>query len=478
MIKQKNSNKFLKILLSIVTVCVIFSAYAFNIQKTYTGNEVKECAIDESLVCDLNENLITGLVKYYLPNGKLTNEVNFKDGKIEGLSRIYYPNGNLEVEVKFKDGRKNGFFKSYYPNGNLKFEKNYKDGKLDGTAKGFYKNGDLEYEKNYKNGKIEGLVKKYSEDGTLKIEPAYVYIGEFEVKKCATDESLLCDVNEKLITGLVKYHYSNGKLEREVNFKNGKIEGLVKEYSEDGALKTESEYAITTQKTNTQKIYSMFDVNCDFTTKETFCTTKSGSPLTGILYVRDVNGQLQGEFTFKNGKEDGLIKEYHKNGRLKKETTYKNGKENGLVKEYYENGRLFREVFVKDGKQDGITKVYYENGQIHLEGLYKDGQLNGVLKTYHENGTLQSETVYKNGKQEHPAHIHNFAKHYKGMGASYEEAALIAYCIEKNQGANTVITITQNYQYGNFKGGDRLVELTGCQLVVSFDRMKNQIHNK
>lgn len=84
------------------------------------------------------------------------------------------------------------------------------------------------------------------------------------------------------------------------------------------------------------------------------------------------NGQLEieSETPFKNGKENGIEKEYYKNGRLKRETPYTDGKLNGVVKEYYETGELLREAPYKNGEHDGVAKIYDKNGQLREKHFY------------------------------------------------------------------------------------------------------------
>ncbi len=85
-------------------------------------------------------------------------------------------------------------------------------------------------------------------------------------------------------TGKFKKNYATGKLEQEVNYKNGKREGLLKGYHTTGKLEQEENY--------------------------------------------------------KNGKEEGVTKEYYENGKLEKELSYKNGKLEGVTKNYYYTGKL------------------------------------------------------------------------------------------------------------------------------------------
>ena len=75
----------------------------------------------------------------------------------------------------------------------------------------------------------------------------------------------------------------------------------------------------------------------------------------------------------KNGKVEGLYKEYYKSGALWYEANYKNGKKEGLAKEYYESGALRGEANYKNGKPEGLVKEYYESGALKSEVNFKDG---------------------------------------------------------------------------------------------------------
>ena len=62
------------------------------------------------------------------------------------------------------------------------------------------------------------------------------------------------------------------------------------------------------------------------------------------------------------------------------ERPYKNGKRDGIRKEYYETGRLKTEMPYKNGKTYGVTKSYHENGNLRAEVPYKNETLHGQLK--------------------------------------------------------------------------------------------------
>jgi hypothetical protein len=56
-------------------------------------------------------------------------------------------------------------------------------------------------------------------------------------------------------------------------------------------------------------------------------------------------------------------------------------------------------LFDKDGKKDGLWKEWYENGQLRWEKNYKDGKLDGLARGWYKNGQLRWENNYKDGER-------------------------------------------------------------------------------
>ena len=111
------------------------------------------------------------------------------------------------------------------------------------------------------------------------------------------------------------------------------------------------------------------------------------------------DGQLEFERNYKDGKPDGLTREWYDNGQLRREKNYKDGKIVGLSRIWYgEDGQLADEVNYKDGKKDGFHRMWYENGQLIWERNYKDGRKDGFDRIWYKNGQLKKESNYKNGR--------------------------------------------------------------------------------
>ena len=119
-----------------------------------------------------------------------------------------------------------------------------------------------------------------------------------ELTNKGTKDSQLMYSEGKLFNGIGFDVYSNGKLKSEVNYKDGKKDGLHNSWN--------------------------------------------------------YNSQLWNERNYKDGKEDGLQRSWDEDGQLEYEGNYKDGKEDGLQKEWYEDGQFRFEKNYKDGKEDGL----------------------------------------------------------------------------------------------------------------------------
>lgn len=75
------------------------------------------------------------------------------------------------------------------------------------------------------------------------------------------------------------------------------------------------------------------------------------------------NGKKKNEGTFKDGKPNGLVTRWFENGQKKLERTFKDGKPDGLYTDWYENGQKNKEITFKDGKR--ISKKWWnEDGSV------------------------------------------------------------------------------------------------------------------
>mgnify|MGYP000223978526 CR=1 FL=1 len=90
---------------------------------------------------------------------------------------------------------------------------------------------------------------------------------------------------------------------------------------------------------------------------------KDGKP-DGINTEWYENGQKTYEGTHKDGKQDGLWTEWYDNGQKKYEGTFKDGKRDGKCTGWYEDGKKEEEGTFKDSIRDGKWTYYNEDGTV------------------------------------------------------------------------------------------------------------------
>ncbi len=125
---------------------------------------------------------------------------------------------------------------------------------------------------------------------------------------------------------------------------------------------------------------------------------KDGKP-DGLLTAWAENGQRVLEATYKDGNLDGPWLKWYENGQKHLEQTYKDGQLDGPFTGWDENGQKWSERTYKDGKEDGPYTNWHQNGQKQQEGACKDGELDGLMTMWHENGQKAAEVTFKDGKE-------------------------------------------------------------------------------
>jgi len=135
---------------------------------------------------------------------------------------------------------------------------------------------------------------------------------------------------------------------------------------------------------------------------------------TGEVFYCNEDGKVRTWCNFKDGKRDGLYRQWHDNGQLEDEGNYKGGGRDGIWRVWYWNGQQLNESNNKDGKKDGLMRVWMINGQLKREHNYKDGKLDGLVREWHDNGLLEYEGQFKEGKKD------GRCKSYYGNGSLEE----------------------------------------------------------
>ena len=274
----------------------------------------------KKLVDYVEDNLTKkGIVKY-------SGAINLKKGAME----IFSENGVLLSEEKLPDE-----FMTM-----ISFPLNFEDDKekVKKMLKEAYENP--AYVTISKNN---GKPKIYMERTMGPAEKKIKIIDEVILKRELTEaekKELLSLENDKLIEKYKSYiesesskGYQNNKLIITKEFKN-LTETAVMYDKDNSSVKMEIKYKDNSLKNGTARSYT--------------------------------NNKLVQEMVFENSTAI-LIREYHDNGNLATELPA-----NGEAKIYYENGKIKESVPVKNGKREGIAREYDETGKVIKETLYRN----------------------------------------------------------------------------------------------------------
>ena len=106
----------------------------------------------------------------------------------------------------------------------------------------------------------------------------------------------------------------------------------------------------------------------------------------GFLKEYYDDGSLKIEFSFENGKKNGVQKRWFNNGQIKTLYNYSKGKLSGMQKKWYENGVLKGEWYYKEDKIHGIVTEWYPDNSIKFIKEYDNGILLELIESNDING--------------------------------------------------------------------------------------------
>ena len=268
-----------------------------------------------------------------------------------GYNKFYHPNGKISSEGMYRNGQPDGYWKTYSVTGLLKSEGNRLNMLLDSTWVFYTETGDTLEIMNYRLGKRSGYNYQY-ETVTERNRVSKHYL--------KSKELYLDDKRE----GQALYYYPSGKIRQIIHYRNGKKQGVSKEFDENGTVITIYEY------------------HNDY--------------MTAREYINRLNA---------NGEKHGTWKTFYPDGTLKEEEYYKNGILDGATKLYSEKGNPIGGRTYRDGKiiEEGIQMVvepilltsYYEDGiTIKREGTYLDSIPTGYHYFFNSSGVPEKVIRY------------------------------------------------------------------------------------
>ena len=337
-----------------------------------------------------------------------------------------YPNGNISSEGTLRDGKPDGYWKTYYENGQLKSEGNRVNFLLDGVWRFFSETGDTTLIINYNKGVKQGIRYTFSENEVLE-EPfvkdlrsgeggrydrkhrllqTIIYKNGFEEGISPVFDTL--GVLKEIITykkgfitnrevlnrydkegkkhGYWKTFFEDWSLHTECYYRHGLRDGFYKEYDKQGNLKKITKYVNDIEQVQ-----------------------ESGLKPLVMQYEYFPNGQVKREASFRDGKKEGIWREFDEKGNVINSQTYNkgalisngivgtDGKRRGEYKEFFADSTLRAEGIFIDGERSGEWKYYYQNGKLEEIGSFKEGKQDGPWIWYYDNGKKQIEENFFKG---------------------------------------------------------------------------------
>lgn len=342
-----------------------------------------------------------------------------------------YPNGQIASEGFLRDGKPDGIWKTYYESGKLKSLGKRTNFLLDSTWVFFAESGDttliVNYQRDLKNGprftfsEIEILMEPFVNDvrsgeGKRMDRKRHVlqtmnFVNGFEegISPVFDTTGLLREIvtyrrgfvmtrealnrydREGKKHGYWKTFFDDWSLHTECYYRHGLRDGFYKEYDEKGNLKKITKYV--------NDVEQVFEPDM--------------KPLI-VQYEYYPDGKVRREASFRDGKREGVWREFDEEGNVVSSQTYKrgglvsegivgiDGKRRGDYKEFYSDSTLRAEGLFIDGLRSGEWKFYYKNGKIQEIGTYREGEPDGAWTWYYDNGQVQIEEQFYRGSPNGP----------------------------------------------------------------------------
>jgi antitoxin component YwqK of YwqJK toxin-antitoxin module len=122
------------------------------------------------------ESMKDSIWKYYSFYDKtLKLAENYTNGVKEGLSVKYHENGKIAEEIEWKNNQKNGKWKQYYKNETVKLSASYINDKRTGEFSEFYPSAKIEMQGKFVDNMMQGDWLYFDEEGKVKMRIIYKY---------------------------------------------------------------------------------------------------------------------------------------------------------------------------------------------------------------------------------------------------------------------------------------------------------------
>lgn len=249
--------------------------------------------------------------------GNVLQQGNYLNGEKHGEWTTFHENGQVLNKTTYIGGKEHGDYKQYFEDGILKEEGKYNLGELIGEWKTFDNKGSLSYTNNYSTGVLHGRREFYDGPDNLELIRHYDYervIGYSYLNSDGVEIPMIPLKNE---TGNVTSYFQNGKISREMSYKNGVFNGKYFDYYPTGQMESDINYKYGKYHGKRTQFFENGNVELE----EFYLMDDLHGPYRAYYQ----NGKLKEEGNYKNGSKTGVWRYYDNSEKKSKEETYFNG---------------------------------------------------------------------------------------------------------------------------------------------------------
>lgn len=312
-----------------------------NYREWYQNGKLKLHAFVIEGIADINDMaksnwLFEGKSTVWDEEGRLIAEINYEKGCLESPSFYYHPNGQLWKSIPYRQNQIEGTTTVFAEDGTFLEKSEYRGGLKEGVSKGWWNPSKPSFTELYSKGLLQN--------------------GEY----FNLENQLVAEVKEGMG---IQAQFEAGKLHSFTEYRNGQPDGLVRNFSESGHLK--SSYMVKDGKKNGEelKYYPGGD-----------------QPKLSISWYEDI---IQ-----------GLVKTWYSNGTQESQKEMNANKKQGLCFAWYKDGSL---MLAEEYENDTLGKgTYYKRGDKSPVSKIDNGK--GTATLFDSEGRLLKKIPYEKGK--------------------------------------------------------------------------------
>lgn len=206
-------------------------------------------------------------------------------------------------------------------------------------------------------------------------------------------------VNENgLKQGYWQKNYPNGKPIYKGFFKNGKPNGVMKRYFDNGELK-----AIIKFPEEGDSVYAeLYYNNGKLFSEGNYVRNRKEGEWKFYSYY---DNTLKAIVSYKNGMKHGNEISYYPNGTKAELLQYNMGSKNGKWEQYFATGEIKQEATYVNEQLHGAYVIYYPSRLKYVDGTYYKNLMDGTWYYFDEDGQIEYKAIYNKGMLENPEEL-------------------------------------------------------------------------